>query len=31
MVILYKDSCIIFNCMVYKDDNEEVFNSVIKW
>lgn len=31
MVILHKDSRIILNCTAHKDDNEEVFNTVIKW
>lgn len=31
IVILHKDSRIILNCTADKDDNEEVFNSVIKW
>lgn len=31
IVILHKDSRIILNCTAHKDDNEEVFNSVIKW
>lgn len=31
MVILHKDSRIILNCTAHKDDNEDVFNSVIKW
>lgn len=30
-LILHKDSRIILNCTAHKDDNEEVFNSVIKW
>lgn len=30
-VLLHKDNRIVLNCTAHKDDNEEVFNSVIKW